>query len=69
MDKVDYPLNLEVSDASKSVIKKIQEAGGSIKLIHRTPLKLREHIYPNKYPLPLADPITPWWKVQKLLRK
>jgi hypothetical protein len=51
------------------VIKKIQEVGGYLKLVHRTPLKLKEHMYPEKYPLALEEPITPWWKVRKLLRK
>jgi large subunit ribosomal protein L15 len=40
-----------------------------VTLVHRTPLKLREHMVPEKYPLPLGEPITPWWKVRKLLRK
>jgi len=26
-------------------------------------------MFPKKYPLPLGEPITPWWKVQKLIRK
>lgn len=69
LEKIDYPLNLEVSDASKMVIQKIKEVGGQVNLVHRTPLKLREHMYPEKYPLPLGEPITPWWKVKKLLRK
>lgn len=69
LDKIDYALNLEVTDASKTVIQKIHQAGGNVKLIHRTPLKLREHMFPDKYPLPLGEPITPWWKVQKLIRK
>lgn len=45
------------------------EQGGEIKLIHRTPLKLKEHVFPDKYPIPLMDPITPYWKVKKLMRK
>lgn len=69
VDKIDYPIQLEVSDASKNVIETVQKAGGSLKLIHRTPLKLREHMFPEKYLLPLAEPITPWWKIQKILRK
>lgn len=69
IDQIDYPLQLEVSDASKSVIETVQKAGGSVKLVHRTPLKLKEHMFPQKYPLPLGEPITPWWKIQKLIRK
>jgi large subunit ribosomal protein L15 len=46
----------------------IQKAGGSVELVFRTPLKLREHLRPEKYPLPLRDPITPFWRVKKLER-
>jgi large subunit ribosomal protein L15 len=31
-------------------------------------LKLKEHLYPEKYPLPLRNPITPAWKIKKLQR-
>ena len=39
-----------------------------MKLLYRTKLKLKEHIYPEKYPIPLLDPITPFWKLKKLQR-
>jgi len=68
-DRITYPLKLEVTDASKTAIRQITEQGGEVKLIHRTPLKLKEHMYPEKYPIPLLDPITPYWKVKKLMRK
>lgn len=58
-----------MSDASKTAIEKIKQAGGFVSLVHRTPLKLREHMFPEKYPVPLGEPVTPWWKVRKLLRK
>ena len=67
--QIDYPLKFEVTDASKAAIKCITKQGGDVKLIHRTPLKLKEHIYPEKYPLPLMDPITPYWRIRKLQRK
>lgn len=46
MEKIDYPLHLEVTDASSTVIKGIEAKGGSIKLIFRTQLKLKEHMHP-----------------------
>lgn len=67
-ENIDYPLHLEVSDASANVIKLIEQKGGSIKLIFRTQLKLKQHIHPEKYPLPLADPLPPAWRVRKLDR-
>jgi len=60
---------LEVTDASKIAIDQIQKLGGSVSLVFRTPLKLKEHIYPEKYPLPLREPIAPFWRVKKLQRK
>ena len=45
-EKIDYPLHLEVSDASANAIKLIESKGGSVKLIFRTQLKLKEHINP-----------------------
>jgi large subunit ribosomal protein L15 len=62
-------LHFEVSDASKTAIDYVTKQGGSVKLIFLTPLKLREHIFPQKYPVPLLDPITPYWRVRKLQRK
>ncbi len=40
-DRITYPINLEVTDASKTTIDYVIKQGGSVKLIHRTPLKLR----------------------------
>jgi large subunit ribosomal protein L15 len=62
-------LQFEVTDASKTAIDYITKQGGSVKLIYRTHLKLREHMYPEKYPIPLLDPITPYWRIKKLQRK
>jgi len=58
-----------VTDASKLAIQFVKKAGGSVKLIFRTTLKLREHMYPDRFPIPLRDPITPFWRVKKLQRK
>ena len=67
-DRITYPLNIEVTDASKTAIDYVRKAGGSINLVYRTQLKLKEHLYPEKYPLPLRNPITPAWKIKKLQR-
>lgn len=48
---------MEVSDASKPAIEAIKNAGGSITCVYRTPLKMREHMYPEKFPLKLTDPL------------
>lgn len=48
IDQLNFPLNLEVTDASKSVIQKITELGGEVKCIYRTPLTLKAHILPEK---------------------
>ena len=41
IDELDQPLNLEITDASASVIEKIKSIGGTVKLIYRTPLKMQ----------------------------
>jgi large subunit ribosomal protein L15 len=38
LNLIDRPLNLEVSDASESVIKAIKEKGGSVKCVYMTRL-------------------------------
>lgn len=47
LEKLNIPLHLEVSDASEEVIKKIKELGGSVTCVYRTPLKMREHLFPE----------------------
>lgn len=39
--ELGVPLHLELSDASLSAIETIKEAGGSIKVVYRTPLLIR----------------------------
>ena len=62
------PITLEVSDASASVVSAIKEKGGSVKCIYRTPLKVREHIYPERYDLELKDPLPPAYALKQLNR-
>ena len=37
-------------------------------MVYRTPLKLQEHLFPEKFPLPLHDPLLPAYRVKKLDR-
>mmetsp|Transcript_40449 Transcript_40449/g.35902 ORF Transcript_40449/g.35902 Transcript_40449/m.35902 type:complete len:292 (+) Transcript_40449:90-965(+) len=64
--ELNYPLHLEVSDASEEAIKAIKDNGGSVTCIYRTRLKLKEHIKPHKFPVPLADPLPAYKQVKKL---
>lgn len=50
-------INIEVSDASQRAIELIKAAGGSVTCVFRTRLKLREHLKPEKFPLPLEEPL------------
>lgn len=68
IDRINYPIKIEVTDASAPVIKRIEENGGEVRLVFRTQLKLKEHLYPENYPLPLADPLPPAWRARKLAR-
>ena len=45
-DRVDCPLQFELTDASKTAIQFVEKAGGSIRLVYRTQLKLKEHMFP-----------------------
>jgi len=40
-----------VSDISKPAIEAIKAAGGDVVCVYRTPLLLREHFHPEKFPL------------------
>jgi len=62
------PVNLEVSDASASVIKMIRQTGGSIHVKYMTPLILRNHIKPYKFSTgkELKVPMPPPKQVRKL---
>lgn len=42
-------LNIQVSRASSSAIKRIEEIGGSIETVHYNKLALRAHLYPEKF--------------------
>jgi hypothetical protein len=46
---LNTPVNLEVSDASRSVIELIKHSGGNITVNHMTPLILRNHLKPHKF--------------------
>jgi len=72
---LNFPLNLEITDASRIVIQKIKELGGEVKCIYRTPLTLKAHIHPERYclvdcrfPLPMDEPIPPVRRVTQLDR-
>lgn len=60
------PLRFELSSATEQAIKVVKAAGGEVTIRYRTPLKLREHLYPEKYPMPLRDPLPSQKHVYKL---
>ena len=43
---LNTPINLEISDASKSAVNVIKETGGSLQVKYRTPLLMRYHLKP-----------------------
>lgn len=47
--ELGIPLHLEASDASLSAIEAIRATGGSIRVIYRTPLLMRQHMKPHKF--------------------
>ena len=62
------PITFEVSDATKSAIEAVKETGGSIKVQYRTPLLVRYHLKPHKFPSykGLKTPMPPPKRVKKL---
>ena len=60
------PLFLEVNSISEEAFNAIKESGGDVKIKYRTPLKLREHLEPEKFDLPLNEPLPPKREVYKL---
>ena len=61
-------INIEASDASASAIEAIKANGGSVKVIYRTPLLMRQHVKPHKFSdhKTLKTPMPPQKRVIKL---
>ena len=59
---------MEISDASQEAIDAVKEMGGSLKVVYRTPLLLRNHLKPHKFrpEKELKTPMPPPKKVKKL---
>lgn len=51
------PIFVEVSAVSKQAVEAIRALGGAVRVKYRTPLKLREFLCPEKFPLKLEDPL------------
>jgi len=62
------PVTLEISDASALAIDAVQSLGGSIKVVYRTDLLLRNHLKPHKFhpDSALKTPMPPPKKVKKM---
>ena len=43
---LNIPIDLQISDASKSAIDVVNESGGKLSVQYRTPLLMRNHIKP-----------------------
>jgi len=62
------PITIEAGDATQGAIDSIKETGGSIRVLYRTPLLMRQHIKPHKFPeyKELKTPMPPPKRVKKL---
>lgn len=56
-ENLNFPLNIQVTDASEGAIKAIKENGGNILCQYKTRLLMREAIHPEKFPFKLRDPL------------
>ncbi|CDW84215.1 50s ribosomal protein l15 [Stylonychia lemnae] len=68
LQKLGVPINIEVSNATKSAIEAIKATGGEISVQYRTPLIMRYHLKPHKFNdyKTLKTPMPPQKKVVKL---
>lgn len=62
------PVTLEVTDASAQAIEVVKSMGGSLKVVYRTDLLLRNHLKPHKFhpDKQLKTPMPPPKKVKKM---
>ena len=44
------PINIEASDATERVIDACKATKGSVKMVYRTPLIMRQYLKPHKFP-------------------
>jgi hypothetical protein len=44
------PINIEASDATERAIDACHATGGSVKMVYRTPLIMRQYLKPHKFP-------------------
>ena len=66
LNRLPFPLFIEVNHVSKPALDAIVQRGGKVRIKYMTKLKLREHIYPQHFRLPLAEPLPPKDEVVKL---
>ena len=69
LDKIDRPLHLEVTDASKKAVEAVKAKGGSVTLLYKTQRQLLYHIKPYIFDLPMRDIAMPPPTVAIKLRK
>lgn len=66
LQDIKTPIFIEVTDCSKTAADIIRSNGGQVRIKYFTKLKLREHLRPEQFPLPLADPLPPQKKVLQI---
>jgi large subunit ribosomal protein L15 len=50
IEALGVPITMEVSNATERAIEAIKNTGGSIKMIYRTPLIMKQYLKPHKFP-------------------
>jgi large subunit ribosomal protein L15 len=64
--RLPYPIFIEVNHVSKPAVEAIVRNGGKVRIRYMTQLKLKEHVHPEYFRLPLAEPLPPKDAVVKL---
>jgi len=57
LNQLGKPIFIELSEISKPAFDAITANGGKVKIKYRTPLKLREHLHPEKFEFKLDEPL------------
>lgn len=60
------PIFIEVSAATRQAVELLRAGGGALRVKYRTPLKMREFLLPEKFPLRLEDPLPAFKTVLQL---
>lgn len=66
LDQLGKPVFIELSEISEDANEAIKRNGGKVIIKYRTALKMKEHLYPELFDLPLREPLPAKKKIIQL---